>query len=1020
MGRRIPVTDGGVARRWMLFAVVFGGAMGFVAWLAGGISSSSNAPRSGAVGPEAPAHPGETAPIGPAISVGESTDASLSHDAVKVLGGKTVRYRSWTVAWKKSTPRKGPTPEIGVQDVVLPHLALYPEPQSAASAPVAEGAPGTTRITSQTAVLEYEKDVSTRVRLAGDVAVDRFDPERGDFRVRTATLDCILSSSGPVERRSAKTVDPVSIDGGGIHLDGTGLESDLVGDDVKATVLSAVKARYEAPSGALTQTGGEADSPRLPTDVTCSGPCELVSLDAKLRGGNRRWRATFHDAVHVVQGEDTLDCDLLEIEFRMGESQAKGAPPPQHVVATGHVRVKGRTESHAFEVTSQKATHSQEGPLGKEADVVVFEGSPVMNIFGRMGAAADPKGAAAPVRGAPKGRLEIRCDDPVTMRTERSGRLPTSPFRTHVVFEKNVVARQWDDEKAAAPTGEMRAAKASLNGLRLSDGRMQPEYVTAEGGVDLKHVEFVSHSDAATWERLSLQGVDQGIDRYMLSGKPVVTCAGVRALLPFQKATKAVDSKMVATTDDGLRLDVYEERPAESGKPRRPLAVISGGPKAVLTQSVDGAEVSRITADQIDATIAQGRQLETASGTGSAHLSGLDADGAQRDLFGAKVTLDELVLPPGAPKDAPHPSRVTAVGDRTTSALAVLREKDGKRHDVRAQVLRYDEDGSVITAQTEVVVNVDTKNRDDRPGSGVGKAVNGGIRITAPEARVELEPQGAGAQTKSRVRHVTARGGVVIDGGWNRITGDEVVYDAASGIAEVRGRDSRVVNSAESERFTSFLTADLIRAYFEVSDDPKKDGQLVRTSCPDGGLIVRYLLPPDAVTGLPVAGAKPPRRIQIHCTGPIEATRNEATAVGDVKSDIYELTPTGQWTLNRGTVYCDRAHMTFDADAKGDAKDRLRTLTATGDEGRQVILETPDIRARADRIEVDGLTSKVRMSTTSDKDVYVRELATGRQCLYESATYDYVTFQVEDAVRMQELEPDKIAEPEPQSPKKGR
>src|SRR6185295_12050426 len=205
---------------------------------------------------------------------------------------------------------------------------------------------------------------------------------------------------------------------------------------------------------------------------------------------------------------------------------------------------------------------------------------------GRVGSLVDPKGATDAPRAPGKGRLEIRCEAPIVMTTQRSGRLPTSPYRTSVVFEKNVVARQWEDEKAAAPTSELRAAKATLYGTRLGDARFQPEYFTAEGGVDLKRVEFTSHSDGATWERLSSQGADLGIDRYMLAGKPVVNYVGVKGLRPFEKAkpSTATDSKIVATTDDGMRIDVYDERPSEPGKPPRPYAVLSGGPNAELAQ----------------------------------------------------------------------------------------------------------------------------------------------------------------------------------------------------------------------------------------------------------------------------------------------------------------------------------------------------------------------------------------------------------------------------------------------------
>src|SRR6185503_9458954 len=193
------------------------------------------------------------------------------------------------------------------------------------------------------------------------------------------------------------------------------------------------------------------DAKAQPTDVTCSGACELVSLGTAARGQDRRWKATFHDDVHVVQGADSLDCDLLEIEFKMGETKADDGLPAQHVVATGHVRVKGATETRTYDVVCGKATHRREGVVGKELDIVVFEGAPVMNMYGPL-AMTTATGKEPKKKPDGRGRMEIRCDGEATMTTRKAGTLATSPHRTNVVFEKNVVVRQWDDEKAAATT----------------------------------------------------------------------------------------------------------------------------------------------------------------------------------------------------------------------------------------------------------------------------------------------------------------------------------------------------------------------------------------------------------------------------------------------------------------------------------------------------------------------------------------------------------------------------------------
>jgi hypothetical protein len=249
------------------------------------------------------------------------------------------------------------------------------------------------------------------------------------------------------------------------------------------------------------------------------------------------------------------------------------------------------------------------------------------------------------------------------------------------------------------------------------------------------------------------------------------------------------------------------------------------------------------------------------------------------------------------------------------------------------------------------------------------------------------------------LRKVTATGYVLIDGKLSRITGDEATYDALTGFAEVTGRPARVVSLADSERYTSFVNADLIRAYFDVaSDDPAKKGQLLRATCPKGGLIVRYIDPPGADGKQ--AGDKKPRRMQIRSDGPIEVGRTEATAVDNVRADLWSLAPSGDWTDQDATLYCDKAHLAYDADATGAVKDKLRMVTLSGAPGRQVIIEAPDIRGRADRVNVNCVKSTMRFSTESEHSVYVHRLSTGSQLLYDGVTYNYATHEWSDGDRM--------------------
>jgi lipopolysaccharide export system protein LptC len=1006
--------DGGAVRRVTAFALLFGAAVGFLAWRAGGLRTERGGATEEAGPAEAAPQPVGVAPIGPGLGVGVSEDGVLARDSVKVVDGRAVRFRAWTAEWVKATPRKSPDPEIGVQDLVRPRVVLYPEPQSASAAPVKAGDPSTTTIKADAGVLSYEKDVRTEARLDGNVEVARVDPARGDFRLKTPSLTCTMETRGDAETRRARTASPVSIDGGRAHIQGVGLDADLSVDSCVVTIAREVKGRFDAPAGSLAMTGGRTDSRAQATDVSCSGACELVSLGGGPRGPDRRWKATFHDDVRVVQGADSLECDLLEIEFRMGELKSDDGMPAQHVVATGSVRVKGSTESRTYEITCMKATHRREGVVGKEADVVVFEGSPVMNFFGPLAMASAAAGGDAKKKEKKpegRGRMEIRCAGPATMTTRRAGNLATAPHRTNVVFENDVVVRQWDDEKSADVAGEMKAPKATLYGTRLPNGSFQPDTLTAQDdspsgpGVDLRRLDVTAHCAGATWTRAA----DRDIDRYMLVGEPVVRYAGVRALHPFGKATTSPDSYVTVQAADNVTVDVYAERPPAPGEGPRPYAVLTAGPRVVVVQTEDGKEVSRATADRdMRAVIAHGKQLEQLEANGNARFRGATDDGRMHDLSGARIVLDRLVLPPGAPKDAPHPSQVVALGDGKTQALAVVEEQGGARDEVRADRLRYCEEGAVVFASGHVVATIDVKARGEKSEADLSKVADGPVRITAGEAKVELVPSGASAGGR-RLRKVDAGGGVVIDGKLDRIEGRQVVYDAVNGIAEVRGegQTARVVYSAESSRYPSLLISDLIRAYVEVSEDPAKAGRITRVSCPGGGRIIRYLDAPGSETS---GEGAVPRRIQIESKGAMESTRTEATARDDVIARMFSLGKSGEWTDDPMTFYAQHVRATFDADAPGPTKDKLRTLVATGDGSHQVIVEASGFFGRADRLELDARAGTVALSTSSDTKVYVRETSSGRQTIYDSVVYHYATHEWTDAVQGREIEGDRSFE----------
>ena len=996
MGSGLLTMDPATIRRGAIFAVLFGAAVGATAWFARD-NAVQPAPDGGEAGQGGAVRPESVARVTDKLSVGESTEGTLAHDAIKVIDGRPRRYRAWTMSWARSQPRKGPDPEVGLQDVEMPRLVLYPEPEHADAQVVKEGAPGTTRVSAKSGTIEYQKDVRTAARLAGDVLVQRFDPGGSELRLATQALDCSLEGSGAKERRRAQSSEHVVLDGGRVHIEGDGLDADMSGNDCRATILSRVSGRFEAPPGAMTGPGAVPDAEPQPVLVTCEGAAEIVALDAKARGGDRRWKATFHDRVRVAQGDDTLECDLLEVEFRTTpRGSPEGRLPGDTVVATGHVRIRGRTDVRDFDIACDKATRTPAGNLGYEVETVVFEGSPIMNVRGRLASARKPAGKDTDAA-KQRGRIEIRCDGPATMQTRRAGAQPTMPIRGNVVFEKNVVVRQWDDEEAAEPTGDLRAPKATLYGMRGDDGSFQPDTLTAEGGVDIRRPGITSRSGAATWTRVP----QLAIDRYMLVGEPHVIWDGIRPLNAFGPASASKDSKLVLDAADTVKVDLYDERQAAAGEPPRPYATLAAGPRAVVAQYADGEELSRCTADEVEATIAPGRQLEQVRATGGAHLWGKGRDGSQRDVYGTRIIFDQLVLPPGAPKDAPKPARLTALGAEGSPAVALVREKDGSVHDLRSDLLRYDQNGETVAALGHVVATLNARDTGEK-SSKTPKVAEGPVRVTAAEAVVHLAPQSAKSSARE-LRKVTATGGVSIDGRTHRVSGNEGTYDAVSGVAEIKGTPARIVRMAESERYTSFVNADLIRAFFDVSGDAATRGDLVRAVCPDGGLIVRYVDPP-APDGKPVPGTTP-RRMQVQSRGPIETTRTEATATGDVRADMWSLAQSGDWTVPGPRIWCERARLTFDADADGTVKDRLRTFEASGKGDKPVLVEADEYRGRADRVDMDVAKSKIRLSKGGGPDVLVTNVTTGQRLLYETATYNYVTKEWTDTLGMRAIEP---------------
>jgi len=167
-------------------------------------------------------------------------------------------------------------------------------------------------------------------------------------------------------------------------------------------------------------------------------------------------------------------------------------------------------------------------------------------------------------------------------------------------------------------------------------------------------------------------------------------------------------------------------------------------------------------------------------------------------------------------------------------------------------------------------------------------------------------------------------------------------------------------------------------------------------------MIVRYLDPPDPKTGRATAGTEP-KRIQMLSEGPIDVTRTDATATGSVRARVEALSPQGEWR-QQAIVYCERAHMTFDANATGTAREKIRTFDAEGTRDLPVRVETDQFTGTCSRVDMNATSNVLRLSG-AEQPVYFREIATGRQFLLDSGNYDYVKKEWTEQERLREMEP---------------
>lgn len=106
--------------------------------------------------------------------------------------------------------------------------------------------------------------------------------------------------------------------------------------------------------------------------------------------------------------------------------------------------------------------------------------------------------------------------------------------------------------------------------------------------------------------------------------------------------------------------------------------------------------------------------------------------------------------------------------------------------------------------------------------------------------------------------------------------------------------------------------------------------------------------------------------------------------------------------------------MTFDPRATGPARNSIRTFDATGTDLLPVRVETDAFTATCQRADLDAAASTIRL-TGGSRPVYYRQLkGEGRQFLLDRGTFDYVTKEWSDQLRLVEIEPQTPQTPQDQ------
>lgn len=965
-------------RRAAIFSAVLFPGVALVAWLGGGVFVAE--PGEAIVSRTSPGGTGAVVSIDRGPGIGAGRRGRMERDAVAVIGNRPVHYRAWTADWSSSEPLQDARPGVVRLRLADGRVVLHAEPEKDREPTLDEDAPGTTLVTGRNCILTQTEDGPPSARLEGE-ATARHALERGDSMTLRSDVLELRSEERPGTGTKVRIVEsdrPVRIEGGGAAIDGTGLTAEFAGSRRTARVERDV-------SGVLDARKGQA-----PARWSCKGPAILEAIDdgaQDARRGERAtpWRATFRDDAVFEDADARLRGEEVIVEFvRTTEADRRAGAPATDVrklLANGSVVVEGARQGAAWRATSDRLRGWAEDVL---TQVSVFEGSPRFTFT----SAPDAAGTVT--------LHEITCTGPATLRERRPRLAKGGVDEMTITFDGDVQAREWD---AATRTlrSELRAPRVTIEGRRPADGRFEPLVARAEGGADLRRLDLAARGKTVVWTARRA-GADE---RITLVGDPVVTYADTKGTSPFggeaQPGVFAIASKE--------RIDVDLAPPPAGSSRRSGAARVSVRGGLVARKLVGDEEVYRLTADHGDADFSADGDLREFRAYGTARLSGRGAgpDGRSGRIAGDRIHVTRTAAP-GAARAQDFDAIVHGGADGP--ALALVADAAGKlHHELRAREIRHEQGGSVVVASQEASADLQV------PGDGAGadprtRPSDAPLRLVADEIRADVDRPDGG---RAALRLLTAQGRVALDESLHRLTGDRIVYEDATGRAESWGAPARVVRrfpptAAPEDRYESYVSAPQIRAFFDRNASGNE--RFLRATCPQGGTLVAYhFASPDGNLA-----TRTRERVTITSRGPIDLEPSGASAVGGAVAVWEQRMPDGLWQLD-SRVDAQRMDATFERGTGTAPRDALRSLVATGTPDVQARLQsrnpsgTRDATALAERMEIEPHRTRVRMSCPSGRSrVFVHETVSRRKTMCDSVSYNYRTWEWDDAIRVTEVE----------------